>query len=89
VDPSARVGRCDESEGHDVMKVKELQETLATLDPEMEVVLAGDAEGNYFYSLGMTEEVLWDEKNSEVIHPDDNEDWNEDGPVRAVVLWPG
>lgn len=69
------------------MKVKELKHILGQLDPNDEVVLAGDPEGNYYraadgYSMGwwnQTQQKLWDEKERpHALVP----------VSKAVVLWP-
>jgi hypothetical protein len=77
------------------MKVKELLELLNDVDPEAEVVLSSDGEGNSFspcadYSPQYRYEAdsTWNGELVSAEDPDefDEERWNE--AVPCVVLWP-
>lgn len=75
------------------MKVKELAELLTGLDPEAEVVMSRDAEGNghspladysdqYHYVPESTwHGWLWG-------HEDEEGDEKPEGAIKCVVLWP-
>lgn len=67
------------------MKVKELQQLLKHMDPEAEVVLAGDPEGNWFraadgYSTGWWEAAEKELHDAKMKAPK--------GAIEALVLWP-
>jgi hypothetical protein len=84
------------------MKVKELLEVLQAQDPEMEVVLSKDGEGNNFspydgWSVGYyLADSTWSgefssDEHIEEASPDDYEEFYADAKengVRAVCLWP-
>lgn len=70
------------------MKTKELIELLSELNPELEVVMSKDSEGNAFspvdaYCLGQYfPESTW---SGDFIGEDDMDDGKD---IDAVVLWP-
>lgn len=64
------------------MKVKELMETLRSMNPEFDVVLAKDAEGNGFAKLQAVESLHFHASDREVQAPSDER------PINAAVLWP-
>ena len=80
------------------MKVKDLIDTFAALDPDAEVVLAKDGEGNSFspsdaFSVGeyVTDSPWRGEFYTDMDIKARNEDYDEGlnaGAVRAVALWP-
>jgi len=78
------------------MKVKDLLAQLYKLDPELEVKLATDGEGNGFWPLYTVEPAQYSSYNVSVYPMPDNwvdEDW---GPIEeapddleeVVILWP-
>ena len=66
------------------MKVSELIKKLKQEDPDSEVVLASDEEGNSFAPLSVVDCAIYDPEEQQVYDPDEK-DIN--GKV-AVVLWP-
>lgn len=74
------------------MKVKALIELLSELNPEHEVVLSGDGEGNSYSPLAdhgvgrYTPESTWSGEFSSEGDPD--EGYCTKKEVNAVVLWP-
>lgn len=74
------------------MKVCELIETLQALDPDMKVIVSGDAEGNTYNFLAVAEasDYILDGRQIEVCHPDDVQDGEYEGWElhQALVLWP-
>lgn len=78
------------------MKVKELIELLQGQDPEAEVILQKDAEGNGYSPLAGADPSLYRADTTysgEPLHPDDIEDGYYDdadlaAAVAAIVLWP-
>ncbi len=73
------------------MKVKELMNELKDVDPEREVVLSKDAEGNdYRFLYTLDTDMFFDTKELYVF--DEEERKEEHYPtkdcVKAVVLWP-
>ena len=66
------------------MKVKELIKRLKQENPESEIVLAADEEGNYFTPLSVVECAIYDPEEHEVYDPD-AQDINGEN---AVILWP-
>ena len=81
------------------MKIKDLIALLQKEDPEREIILSSDAEGNRFRTLASVETVAWDPGNREIgMEPADltcearklgftEEDVMEDG-VPAIVFYP-
>lgn len=83
------------------MKIKELIETLSAYDPECEVVMSGDSEGNVFKTIsnlvsvgiyvpengwcGQFYDDQWDADDACI----DEDEWNEmlEGP-RTICIWP-
>ncbi len=70
------------------MKIKTLIKELQKLDPDLEVVLASDAEGNSFGILDKDgidadEELVFDAENNEFVEIGESKD-----AIRAVVLFP-
>lgn len=74
------------------MKVKQLKEVLNGFDPELEVLVSRDEEGNGFNSLesvetgkaykdGWTWDMAYDED-------DEEDDPDDDDVIPVVVLWP-
>ena len=66
------------------MKVKELIEELQKLDPELDVILQKDEEGNGFNLCGGVEETMLND-NDEALHSDDYEEY---GVRKGVVIYP-
>ncbi len=66
------------------MKVRELIEVLQKCNPEHDVILQRDPEGNGYGPLSGAEAAVYDEQDNEVIHKDDVEDQDDN----CVVLWP-
>lgn len=72
------------------MKVKELIEELKQLDPEAEVILQKDAEGNGYSPCAGVQACIYVPESTwggEVYNIDD-EEVDADEQVKAVVLWP-
>lgn len=81
------------------MKIRELIAILQQHDPEREVVMSSDAEGNHYAPLVDVSTVAWDAEEREIaLEPADltderreagfcEDDVNEDG-IPAVVLYP-
>jgi hypothetical protein len=71
------------------MKVKKLMALLETLDPEKEVVMAKDPEGNGYSPLMECSERIYRPVTtwSGVLY-DEEEDTPEPGDSHCVVLWP-
>lgn len=73
------------------MKVKDLIATLKTVDPEFEVVMSSDGEGNNYSPLaGLSVEMYIPEStwSGQLMHPDDAEDNDTEYKENAVVVWP-
>lgn len=78
------------------MKVQELIELLQGQDPEAEVILQKDAEGNGYSPLAGADPSLYladTTYSGETLHPEDIEDefYDEEdiaAAVAAVILWP-
>lgn len=81
------------------MKIKALIDILQTLDPELEVVVASDEEGNSFHSLAAYGGGRWEPEDRSFTAYTDEDEEDEDGnylPERvlevnewnAIVLWP-
>ena len=71
------------------LTVKDLRDVLDNIPDDRPVYLSIDEEGNAFHCLYSVEECLFDTKDMEAIHPDDEEEWRTDPHVvNAVVLWP-
>ena len=73
------------------MKVREVMEQLKNIDPEREVVLSSDAEGNNYRMLyGLDSDMFYQTEEGWVF--DEQERVDEDYPlkdcIKAVVLWP-
>lgn len=70
------------------MKVKELQKKLAAMDPDLEVYLSRDEEGNGFCNLADCEEDFY--RDGEPVHSDDVDEYIESGYTleKGVTLWP-
>lgn len=66
------------------MKVKDLLKALEGVDPELDVVVAADAEGNGYSSLFLAEETMVDE-DGRALHPDDYEEY---GVNKAFLVSP-
>jgi hypothetical protein len=81
------------------MKIKALIEHLQTLDPELDVILAMDSEGNDYHDLAAFGGGVWDREN-QVFSPYTDEDAEDESgrvlPQRilsqdewnTIVLWP-
>jgi hypothetical protein len=76
-----------------------LIEHLQTLDPELDVILSSDEEGNDFHDLAAFGGGLWDKENQYFTSYTDEDDQDEDGKYipqtvleedqwNAIVLWP-
>lgn len=70
------------------MKIKSLIKELQKLDPDLEVVLAADPEGNSFGVLekdgiDADEELVFDLENNEFVEIEESSN-----AIRAVVLFP-
>ena len=70
------------------MLVKELIEKLLTLNPNLQVWVAKDAEGNAFDDLHFVETSAVSEYDYSVVHPDDVGNYDDGELTEAVVLWP-
>jgi hypothetical protein len=72
------------------VKVKELIEKLNTLNPELDVWVAADQEGNAFNDLEFvyTSAAWRDGFEQDTVHPDDVEDYTEEELFEVVVIWP-
>lgn len=75
------------------MKVKDLIEQLSELDPELDVLLRGDAEGNYYKRVCAATEVYYDgdDPDLEFVYSSIEEmedDYSDVEPVKAAVVWP-
>lgn len=83
------------------MKVKELMEFLSSVDPNSEVIMSGDSEGNNYSPLSNVELAIYKPLNSwrgEVFtleygaedHCLEEDEWQEmlDTLPRSIVLWP-
>jgi len=66
------------------MKVKELVKRLKQEDPDSEVILASDEEGNSFNTLSVIDCAIYDPEEREIY---DNDQTDINGEA-AVVLWP-
>ena len=72
------------------MKVKELIEFLSDVDPETQVIMAADQEGNS-YSFIEPEEGHYKLSDGlpEAVHENDlGSDWDTDFYAAAIILWP-
>lgn len=72
------------------MKVRDLTTKLANLNPELDVIMSKDPEGNRFYSLDEVESAYaypndWE---WEFVHPDDVAEYEGNELTEVVVLWP-
>lgn len=77
------------------MKVKDLIEQLSVLDPELDVILQADAEGNgYKRACGATEVYYdGDEPDFGFVYDSIEEmkfhlEYDDAEPVKAAVVWP-
>lgn len=73
------------------MKVHELITKLAGFDANTEVLVSRDEEGNGFNALEDVElsGAYPDGYGWEVVHPDDEDEYqDEEGFTKVVVLWP-
>lgn len=70
------------------MLVRDLIVKLRELNPKLEVWLAGDEEGNSFGPLGFVETSMVHPIDGDVVHPDDEGDYEPGQLEEAVVLWP-
>ena len=73
------------------MTAAELIALLSKLPPDTEVVIARDAEGNGFETLGMVEPARWNSEDGSLIWDesgDEHEPINGTGGDPCVVLWP-
>jgi len=70
------------------MNVKQLIDELSVLNPNLEVVVAEDEEGNGFEFLGDVIISKFDKSGMETVHPDDVDEWDQDELITVVVLWP-
>jgi hypothetical protein len=70
------------------MKVSKLIEELSTLDPDLEVILSSDPEGNDFSFLDEVAISLFATSGYEIwtVHPDDADEYED--LKEGVVLWP-
>lgn len=66
------------------MKVKDLIAELQKLNPELDVILQRDSEGNGYESCRGAEETMLNE-DGEALHPDDYEEY---GVSKGVVIYP-
>lgn len=67
------------------MKVKKLIEALSKLNPDLEVILSADAEGNSFSEVEELGIYHFNAEDREIYRNDELEDGEE---LNAVVLWP-
>jgi hypothetical protein len=73
------------------MKVGELIDALSALPEDATVLVASDEEGNRIselYSADTQKFIDYGEGEINLIHPDDEDDYEDDDPSLAVVLWP-
>lgn len=65
------------------MKIKTLIKKLNKLDPNLEVVLSSDAEGN---SYGILEEIVY--LDDEYLFDEKTKEYSENGKIKSVTLYP-
>lgn len=71
------------------MKVKELIEVLKTCNPEHDVVLQKDSEGNGYETMrDWEDDLMFVHKDGEVFRKQDAEDYDLDFKPNCVVLAP-
>lgn len=73
------------------MNVRQLIAELSNFDPNALVIMSSDSEGNHFnpvYEIGDSKYAPYDEWSGEVIHPDDEDEYDPSDITDAVVLWP-
>lgn len=83
------------------MKIHELIEHLKREDPEMEIHLSKDPEGNGFHSLNdlghhyvekgkarTWDPDIWDEEGIEEMREEDGDDYIEANFEKVIVFWP-
>lgn len=69
------------------MTVQELMDILKDLDPDMEVIIQGDSEGNYYGECAGADTAMYDEEEGACVHPDDEDDEGRD-LKEVLVIWP-
>ena len=76
------------------MKIKELLEQLSDLNPELDIVIAGDEEGNYFHNFYGFSFGYWDQEDfhSYLLDEDGEEiyptiEYSEEN-ANAICFWP-
>lgn len=70
------------------MNVKELIAELKNYDPEMEIIVSSDEEGNSFSSLYTIGAAICYQDGNEIslVHPDDIDDYDEDELDTVLVF---
>jgi hypothetical protein len=70
------------------MLVKDLIVKLGQLNPNLEVWVSRDSEGNAFNYLGFVETSAFSLSDLEAIHPDDVDEYAPGELEEVVILWP-
>ena len=70
------------------MKVKELVAELAKVDPNMDIILSSDEEGNSFYELRGVEEMFYSKKWNQANNVLDESDDLMSDSIKVICLWP-
>lgn len=73
------------------MKVKELIEELSELDPELDIVISKDSEGNIFNPVFCvtSDGSYYEEETKDLYLPEDlDDDFDFEGMYKVAIIWP-